>query len=82
MISLTRLINSSIQSGIFPTEWKMAVVTPLLKKGDQKDKKNYRPLSCLAAASKVLEKIILSVLDDFESMLLQKLDEGDIKIIN
>ena len=38
VIPLTRLINSSIQSGIFPTEWKLAVVTPLLKKGDQKDK--------------------------------------------
>ena len=56
VIPLTRLINSFIQSGIFPTEWKLAVVSPLLKKGDQKDKKNYRPVSCLAAASKVLEK--------------------------
>ena len=34
------------------------MVTPILKKGDQKEKTNYRPVSCLAAASKVLEKII------------------------
>ena len=37
VIPLTRLINTSIQSGIFPEEWKLAVVTPLLKKGDQKN---------------------------------------------
>ena len=34
VIPLTRLINTSIQSGIFPEEWKLAVVTPLLKKGE------------------------------------------------
>ena len=57
-IPLTRIINCSIESGIFPEEWKLAVVTPLLKKGDPKEKSNYRPVSCLAAASKVLEKIV------------------------
>ena len=64
-IPLTRLINTSIQSGIFPEEWKLAVVTFLLKKGDQKEKKNYRPVSCLAAASKVLEKVVCDQLTKF-----------------
>ena len=36
---LTRLINNLIKSGVFPEEWKKAVVMPILKKGDQKDKK-------------------------------------------
>ena len=57
-IPLTRVINNSIINGKFPTAWKKAVVTPLLKKGDPKEKSNYRPVSCLAAASKVLEKIV------------------------
>ena len=35
-----------------------AVVTPILKKGDPKSKENYRPVSCLNVASKVLEKIV------------------------
>ena len=64
-IPLTRIINNSIQSGIFPTNWKTAVVTPILKKGDQMDKKNYRPVSCLAAASKVLEKIVCEQITRF-----------------
>ena len=31
--------------------------TPLLQKGDPKEKTNYRPVSCLAVASKVLKKV-------------------------
>ena len=43
-IPLTRLINTSIESGIFPEEWKKAVVTPLLKKGDPTNKSKYIPI--------------------------------------
>ena len=32
-IPLTRIINSSITSGIFPEEWKESIVCPILKKG-------------------------------------------------
>ena len=45
----------SIESGIFPNEWKVAIVAPILKKGDPTDKKNYRPISCLVTASKVMD---------------------------
>ena len=38
---LARVINPSIDSGIFQEEWKEAVVTPILKKGDQTNKANY-----------------------------------------
>ena len=41
---LTRIINSSIETGVFPTEWKEAIVAPILKKGDPTVKSNYRPL--------------------------------------
>ena len=57
-IPLTRLINESIEKGEFPKTWKEAVITPILKKGDKTKKENYRPVSCLSVASKVLEKIV------------------------
>ena len=41
-----------------PEAWKEAIVTPILKKGDPKKKENYRPVSCLAVASKVMERIV------------------------
>ncbi len=62
---LTKIINNSITSGKFPDQWKEAIVVPILKKGDAKDPKNYRPVSCLVAASKVLEKVVCQQLTRF-----------------
>ena len=53
---LTRLINSSFQSGIFPEDLKLAKVIPIFKSGDQQDISNYRPISVLSFFSKVFEK--------------------------
>jgi hypothetical protein len=50
-VPLTWIINNSIETGMFPEEWKEAVVTPILKKGDRSRKENYRPVSCLPVAS-------------------------------
>ena len=64
-VPLTQIINNSITMGIFPADWKEAIVVPILKKGDPKDPKNYRPVSCLTAASKVLEKAVCQQLTRF-----------------
>ena len=52
---LTRIINSSIASGIFTEEWKEAIISLIFKKGDPTKKENYQPVSCLPVAAKVLE---------------------------
>ena len=64
-IPLTRIINKSIEEGIFPEIWKVGVVTPVLKKGNPFDKNNYRPVSCLSVLSKVLEKIVCVQVTDY-----------------
>ena len=51
---LLQIINQSIREGAFPSQWKEALVTPVLKKGDTSKKENYRPVSSLPAASKLL----------------------------
>ncbi len=62
---LTIIINTSIVTGVFPQTWKHALVIPLLKKGDPSDVNNYRPISILPIASKILEKIISNQLLNF-----------------
>jgi hypothetical protein len=58
VVPLTRIINNSISSGEFPLIWKKALAKPILKKGYPTKKENYRPVSYLSVASKVLEKIV------------------------
>ena len=62
---LTVIINQSITDGSFPQDWKEAAVIPVLKKGSPQQLNNYRPVSCLPAASKVLEIVVCSQLSDY-----------------
>ena len=57
---ITNLVNTSFNSGIFPTELKKALLRPLLKKAtlDPMDKNNFRPISNLAFAGKLMEHIV------------------------
>ena len=58
---ITKMINLSLQTGEFPTEWKLAFVKPLLKKpGLATTLKNYRPISNLSFISKITEWAVIS----------------------
>ena len=63
---ITAVFNNSLVSGVFPSVYKSALVKPLLKKMslDPDDLKNYRPVSNLSFLSKVLERIVLSQLNE------------------
>ena len=58
-------MNLSLQTGIFPNEWKVAKVVPLHKGGDINDAGNYRPISILACASKILERAVHDLVYSF-----------------
>ena len=58
-VELTHIFNLSIQTGIVPTDWKLARVTPVYKgKGDDTDPGNYRPISVVGHVAKLMEKEI------------------------
>ena len=54
------IVNLSLKNGIFPTEFKKAIVCPLIKKStlDKNILKNNRPVSNLSFISKITEKIV------------------------
>ena len=52
-------------TGSLPLQWKLSNIVPILKKGDSKIVSNYRPVSLLCIASKIMERII------HEEMLLK-----------
>ena len=55
------LSNMSFRDGIFPAEYKLGCITPILKKKglDPSDHNSYRPITSLNTFSKLLEKIAL-----------------------
>ena len=76
--SLTAIFTKSIITGIYPTEWKMARVTPVFKKGEKSDLNNYRPISVIPVVSKVFEKIVYDQLYQYlnDNQLLSSCQSG------
>ena len=66
---LTKILNTSFERGCFPNQLKLAEVTPVVKKEDELNKENCRPVSALSHASKIFERIVFNQMNlFFESM--------------
>ena len=57
-IPFCRLFNCSLQTGVFPDNWKLSNVTPIDKGGDRSSPSNYRPVSLLCNPEKVFERVV------------------------
>ncbi len=67
--ALTHIINTSLLTGIFPTAFKQARVTPLLKKPTLNTSllETYRPVSLLPFIGKKLERVVFNQVSLFLS---------------
>ena len=63
-------MNSSISTGTFPDELKIADIVPVFKKEDPNDKSNYRTISFLSLISKIFEKILYQQIEYFSNKIL------------
>ena len=59
-IALTTICNKIWQSGEWPTPWTQSLVITLPKKGNLQQCQNYRTISPMSHASKVIQKILLN----------------------
>ena len=75
---LAHLINLSLETGIFPTDMKIAKIVPVHKSGSLSSFDNYRPISILPVLSKVIEKLVQRQLMEFldKNKLLSKFQFG------
>lgn len=62
---ISYIINNSFAHGHFPQKLKLALIKPLLKKGDPAKIENYRPISLLSSFSKIFEKAMYNRLEHF-----------------
>ncbi len=69
LLALTHIINTSLLTGIFPTAFKQARVTPLLNKPTLNTSliENYRPVSLLPFIAKTLERVVFNQVSLFLS---------------
>lgn len=56
--TIAKLINNVFETGIFPSCFKAALVTPIFKKGSKFNLENYRPISVICTISKIIEIIM------------------------
>jgi len=62
-----------LNSGIFPSKWKLSYVFPLWKAGRKSEVTNYRPISKLCALPKLLDKLVESkISDSFKNILVDE----------
>ena len=64
---VTKMVNLSLSTGVFPSTFKHAIVKPLLKKTglEPTDLSNFRPISKLPLLSKIIEKVVSDQLSLF-----------------
>ena len=65
---LSKIINQTLCTGIFPSKLKLAKVIPLYKKNDEKEFGNYRLISLLSSLWKIFEKVAFAQLYDYLSL--------------
>jgi hypothetical protein len=63
---LVTLFNEILKSGIIPDDWKIALITPLHKKGDQSQRDNYIGISVFSPIVKIFESCLSDATNTFK----------------
>ncbi len=61
----TYIINLLLTTNTVPRALKEALVTPIYKKGNKLNVTNYRPVSILSIVSKILERVIYTLVEQY-----------------
>ena len=68
--SLCDIFNMCVTASFFPSEMKLAEISPIFKKNDNLRKENYRSINLLTIASKLFENIMSDQLTEYFGNLL------------
>ena len=75
---LARVINKSLESGVFEQDWKNARVSPIYNDdGNVNDENNYRPISVIGHTAKMVESLVsYQIIDFLESHSFISMDQS------
>ena len=57
-VPLAKILNNSIERGIYPEKLKIAKIVPIFKSDDEIDTNDYRPISLLSIFNRIFEKLM------------------------
>ena len=67
-LELTQLYNECLRQGYFPKDWSIGIVTPIPKvNANNKEPKNWRPISQIQLPGKLLERIVHNQISEYLS---------------
>ena len=75
---LSIIYQQSWLTGEVPTDWKLANVTSIHKKGRRDDPGNYRPVSLTSMPGKLMEQLILSTITQhmWDNQMIRPIQHG------
>jgi len=75
---LLSLFNEILDTGNFPLQWSESIITPIHKKGDKSDPRNYRGISLINSLGKIFVSILNRRLQKFcdENSLIDESQAG------
>ena len=73
---LTDICNKIWETGIWPSEWTKSLIISLHKKGSKQKCENYRTISLISHASKIILKIILHRLQHITEEFISEYQAG------
>ena len=69
VVILMKIINKSLELGLFADDWKVVILSPLVKKRDAElTKSNFSLVNNIPFISKVAEKKVLEQFNEFSSL--------------
>jgi len=75
-LRLLQFLNNIYRENSIPNEWRNAVITPIFKKGDRREPKNYRVISILNTCYKLYSKILYMKLQKYSEIFMTETQNG------
>ena len=66
-VLLSLVFSAMLSHGYLPADFMVSTVIPIIKNktGNTSDKNNYRPVALVTPCSKILESVLLNIIDDY-----------------
>jgi hypothetical protein len=75
-LRLLKFLNNIYTENRIPNERRIAIVIPILKKGDRRDCKNYRGINILNTCCKIYSKILNMKLQSYSEEFMTETQNG------